>query len=91
MQLHTALLGQSPHCDRHERHGVVAEDVDDFDGDDVAARFVVGVGCRLQLQVSALARAEALPFVLEDVGAGPAFLEVVGREIEVALRRFLSR
>ncbi len=61
-----------------QRHRVVAKDVDDFDGDDVAAGLVVGVSCGVQFEVADLAGAEALPFVLEDVGAGPAFLEVVG-------------
>ena len=79
-----------PHRHRHERHGVVAEDVDDFDGNDIAARFIVRVRCGLQFEVAALARAEALPFVLEDVGAGPAFFEVVGRQFQFTLRRFLS-
>ncbi len=30
-----------PHCDGHERHRIVAENVDDFDCDGVAAWFVV--------------------------------------------------
>ena len=63
--------------DGDEGHGVVAEDVDHLDGDGVAAGFGVGMAYRRQFQVAALARAESLPFVLENVCARPAFLEVL--------------
>lgn len=41
----TPALGRvaSADVDGQERHGVVAEDVDDFDGDGVAARLGIGV------------------------------------------------
>ena len=64
----------SGHRHWHERHRVVAEDVDDFRGDRVAAGLRLGV-CRRE-EVAVAAGAEALPLVLEDVGPGPALFEV---------------
>ncbi|MDQ2774963.1 MAG: hypothetical protein M3Y57_08605, partial [Acidobacteriota bacterium] len=61
------------HVDWDESHGVVSEDVDHFDGYGVAARPVIGVEGGRQFQAAVLAGAEALPFVLEDIAAGPAF------------------
>ena len=61
---------------RHERHRVVAKDVDDLHRDDVAAGFRVNVAHGLEFKIAVLTRAKALPLVLEDEGAGPAFLEI---------------
>lgn len=38
-----ATTPMSADADRHERHGVITEDVDDFDGDGVPAGLGVGV------------------------------------------------
>ena len=65
-----------PDGQRNEGHRVVAENVDDLHGYDVAAGFRVNVARAREFQVAILTRAEALPLVFEDVGAGPAFLEV---------------
>ena len=54
----------------------------------VAARRFVGVLGGGQFQVAVLAGAEALPFVLEDVAAGPAFLEIA---IDTRLAALRSR
>jgi len=64
-----------PHIHRHQDHRVVAEDVDYLHGPGIAARLDVGVRRRDEFQLTVLAGAEALPFVLEDVAAGPAFFE----------------
>ena len=64
----------SSHIHRHKRHGVVAEDVDDFHGHGVAAGIGVGMRRGGEFQIAVLAGAEALPFVFEDETAGPAFL-----------------
>ena len=66
----------SPHVHRHQCHGVVAEDVDHLHRNRVAALAVVGVHGRGQVKVAALAGAEALPLVLEDVAARPPLLEL---------------
>jgi hypothetical protein len=72
---------------RHQRHGVVAEDIDDFYRDGVAARLLIGVRRGDQFQFSILAGAEALPLVLEDIATGPAFFEFS----QIALHRLDSR
>ena len=79
-----------PHRHRYQGHGVVAEDVDDLHRHGVAAGLLVGVLGRGQVQVAVLAGAEALPLVLEDVGAGPAFFVLGWRERQVTLRRLLA-
>ena len=63
---------------RNQRHSVIFEDVDDFDGDGAAAGCWVGVGDGFEFQAAVFAGAEALPFVFEDVVAGPLFFEVDG-------------
>ena len=78
------------HGDGHERHGVIAEDVDHLHGDRVAPRRPVNVRRRRELQFSLLACPEALPLVLEDVGAGPAILKLGGGKFQLALWRLLS-
>lgn len=42
------ILPILPHVHRHERHRIIAEYIDDFDGDDVAARRLVGMLCGLE-------------------------------------------
>ena len=69
---------------RHERHRVVAEDVDHLHGDRVAPGCSYVCWRRRQFELAVLAGPEALPLVLEDVGAGPTFLEVVGSSAPAA-------
>ena len=75
--------------DRHQRHRVVAENVDDLHCDGVASGLRVCVGRAHEFEVAVLAGAEAFPFVLEDVAAGPAFLE--RRDNQFTLRRCEAR
>jgi hypothetical protein len=42
---------------------------------------------RGQVQVAVLARPKILPFILEDVAAGPAFLEGRPRQVRLAASR----
>ena len=62
-------LQLSPHTHRHQRHRIVAEDVNHLDRHRVAPRPVIAVLGGDQLQLAA-AGAEALPCVLEDVATG---------------------
>lgn len=68
----------SSHRYRHQCHGVVAEDVDDFDCDGVAAGFGVGVLGGGEFEVAVLPGPETLPFVFEDVRAGAGGLSALG-------------
>ena len=67
------------HGHRHESHGVVAEDVEDCDGNHRAAWLVIYVRNGLQFKITTLSGPEALPFILEDLGAGSAFFKMFGR------------
>jgi hypothetical protein len=78
------------HCHWHKRHRVIAEDVDDFDRNNIATWLVVRMRGGFHFQIAVLAGTEALPFILEDVGAGPAFLKVVGGQFQLTLGWFLS-
>src|ERR1019366_1001796 len=71
--LDAAPLFLRPHVHFGNRHGVIAEDVHDLDGDLApSGRAFVGDTCKLQLTV--FFGAEGLPFVLENVIAGPRLL-----------------
>ncbi len=61
-----------PHIHWHKSHSIVAEDIDHFHGHGVAAGLGVGVRRGDEFQVAVFASAETLPFVFEDVAAGPA-------------------
>jgi len=67
---------QSPHRHRHEAHGVIGKNINHIYGDGVAAGLRVGVAGGGQFQVTILAGAEALPFILKNVSPGPALLEI---------------
>ena len=62
-----------PRIYRDKRHRVVTKNIDDLHRHGVAPGAVVGMRWGLQLQGPVLAGPEALPFVLEDIAAGPAF------------------
>ena len=71
-----------------EGHRVVAENIDNFHRNDVATGFGVGVAGGREFQVAASAGAKALPFILEDIGTRPSFLEVTSGKIQFPLRGF---
>jgi hypothetical protein len=70
----------STDIDGNQTHRVVTEDIDDLDADDVAARAFVAVFGADQFDLAVLARAETLPFVLEDIAAGAALLVLLPAE-----------
>ena len=74
MQRHY-LLPSHIHFDN--RHGVIAEDVHDLDGD-LAPSGRAFMGDTGQLQRAILLGAEGLPFVLENIVAGPRLLPFAG-------------
>ncbi len=69
------IIFQSTHVHRHQRHGIITENIDDFDRHGVSTRLGVGVGGGGEFQIAVTAGAEALPLVLENVGSGPAFFD----------------
>jgi hypothetical protein len=69
------LPAASTNVDRNKGHGVVAKDVDDFDGYCEAAPLIVSVDCGSEFEFPIVAGAEALPFVFENEASGPAVFE----------------
>jgi len=65
---------RSPNVDWHQRHGVVAEDVDYLYSYSVSPWLVVGVRGALELKLAVCSGAKTLPFVFKDVGTGPLIL-----------------
>ena len=69
------FLNYLSHTHRHQRHGVITENIDHLDGDRVTTGLGVDVRRGGEFECAILPRAEALPLVFENVAAGPAFLE----------------
>lgn len=66
----------SSHDHRHERHRVVAEDINHLYGNGVPTRSGISVEHGNEFQLSVLPSAKALPFIFKKVVAGPSIFDL---------------
>ena len=74
-----AALGverSSPDTYRHQRRSIIAKNVDDLYSNDGSTRLLVDMDRAPQFELPILSSAKALPLVLKNVRARPAFLEL---------------